>query len=349
MSLSLISSPWSTDRRSRTAFDVPSADAAAIVKVVSFPRGDLAQAVISFPRKHHDVVRPSLKNPFPTEPIADLGVLTALPLELLGQILLHHLDLRSVITFRNLNHRARHVTDSLHEYQALTTHGLDFICALLRTGLASHRKVTLATIHALLCSKSCSICGHFGSFVSLACWARCCFTCLQFAPELFVQTLADETSERKLKPRQIDRLIIMRTLPGKYSTWGTYQTGGIHLVARLRPKSRAAHHPWHDPLSFGPNYQYVVACALPYLDNKTGDVEAGVACAGCQLALSKDLEAGTFSQRSNDVAERTYTKEGFLEHFRWCRYGQDLWNSSGGGQFQPPEMPLVAKMCVLYM
>ncbi|KAH6681027.1 hypothetical protein F5X68DRAFT_211737 [Plectosphaerella plurivora] len=352
MSLSLLASPWTTDRRSSAAFDIPPADKAAITKLISFPRRDFIDANISFPRKHHDKVRSSLLGPFEKEPSADLGALAKLPLELLGQILLHHVDIGSVIAFRKINRRARHVTDSLHEYKAVTIHGLDFLCALLRTGFASHDEKTLASVHTLLCEKSCSVCGHFAGFVSLLYWTRCCFTCLQFSPELRVLLISPAFYQPGRTPAQLEGLTYqLRSLPGRYTTsatgfWGPirHYLSAYHLVDNTL-EARTLGRPLPEAKSM---CQHMAACALPFLEKQSGEIEAGVACAGCQLALSKDLQSDNFTQRAHDVAERMYTKDGLLEHFRWCRWAQVLWKSSGGGQFTPPEMPLVAKMEKLY-
>ena len=62
-----------------------------------------------------------------------------------------------------------------------------------------------------------------------------------------------------------------------------------------------------------PKYNYMGSCALPYYDKLTGDVEHGISCAGCKR-------------------DKVYSREGLLEHFKWCKQAQLLWNSTHGGK-----------------
>lgn len=64
-----------------------------------------------------------------------LGSLDRLPLELLHDTLFR-LDLHSLFKFRQTNLRSRQMADSLNQYQMVITHGVNILCALLRTRLA---------------------------------------------------------------------------------------------------------------------------------------------------------------------------------------------------------------------
>ncbi|KAJ4009615.1 hypothetical protein NW766_008735 [Fusarium irregulare] len=160
----------------------------AIVRTVSYHRKDFDQAVIWFsPPEHHDI-RPSIATPFPRSSDVRSGFFDRLPLELFRDILFR-LDIRSLFRLRQTNLRAREAVDSLKEYQIIVSHGLNLLCALLRTDLA--RDILLLDFYDVLCTKICSICGEFGGFVSLLSWARCCFRCItRSAPRARVCTLA---------------------------------------------------------------------------------------------------------------------------------------------------------------
>ncbi len=73
------------------------------------------------------------------------------------------------------------------------------------------------------------------------------------------------------------------------------------------------------------------SCALPYYDRRTGRVEHGMSCAGCQLALEKDIIGSRGEKWALEARDKVYAQDGFLEHFRWCEQAQLLWKSSGEG------------------
>ncbi|KAL2261635.1 hypothetical protein VTK26DRAFT_3728 [Humicola hyalothermophila] len=149
----------------------------AIVRVAAYHRKDHSHSVIWFSPREHVGIRPSIATPFPRTPDTALG---RLPLELLHDILLR-LDMRSLFNFRRANLSSRQAVDSLNHYQAVAAHGLNVLCALLRTRLASG--ISLLDFYHALCTKACALCGEFGGFASLLTWKRCCFACLQVAPE----------------------------------------------------------------------------------------------------------------------------------------------------------------------
>lgn len=82
----------------------------------------------------------------------------------------------------------------------------------------------------------------------------------------------------------------------------------------------------------------MASCALPYYDRRTGGVERGVPCAGCQLAIEKDIVGGG-EKWPYGARNKVYARDGFLEHFRWCEQAQRLWISSDGGSIEPAELP----------
>lgn len=85
------------------------------------------------------------------------------------------------------------------------------------------------------------------------------------------------------------------------------------------------------------------SCALPYYDEQTGAVEHGVSCAGCQVAIEKDIIGTRGTKWGYDARDKVYAQDGFLDHFRRCEQAQLLWRSSREGQILPPELPVSAR------
>ena len=135
-----------------------------------------------------------------------LGSLDWVPLKLLYDVLLL-LDMHSLFNFRQLNLRSRQTADSLKRYQVL--HGLNLLCALLRIGLTMG--VSLFDFYHTLYTKACTLCGEFAGFISLLTWNRCCFPCLQEAPETQVQTLAAVRKQFHLTKAELDQLRSFKT------------------------------------------------------------------------------------------------------------------------------------------
>lgn len=73
-------------------------------------------------------------------------------------------------------------------------------------------------------------------------------------------------------------------------------------------------------------------------DRRTGEVERGVSCAGCQLAIEKNIVSGA-EKWPYEARVKVYAQDGFLEHFGWCKQAQLLWESSDGGRIEPAELP----------
>jgi len=161
--------------QSKTAYSVPLDKSDATVRTGAYHRADFDRTVIWFtPATHSNSVVSIL--PDLRDPTTSLGELDRLPLELINQICLH-LDIASIVCFRQINVRARHVVNALHEYQIITTHALNPFCALLRTQSAS--RVRLIDFYNLLCTQTCSLCNmRYGYLVYLPTWIRCCSHCV---------------------------------------------------------------------------------------------------------------------------------------------------------------------------
>ncbi|KAI1194403.1 hypothetical protein F5X97DRAFT_277922 [Nemania serpens] len=332
--------------RSVTEYRFPEEHTDAIVRATTYHRKDYCHSVIWFSPREHVGIRWSITTSFRRSSNTGLGSLNQLPLELLHDVLLH-LDMQSLFNFRQTNLRSRLVVTSLRQYQIVVSHGLNLLCALLRTRLAIG--VSLFDFYDALCTKDCTLCGEFGGFISLLTWNRCCFTCLQGALETQVRTLAAVRKQFRLTEAQSDQLRSFKSLPGIYSMKESVHKsritlGSVHqaiLVSGQQPHAL----PEAQLVISGRNqkFNFMGSCALPYYDRRTGRVEHGVSCAGCQLALEKDIIGSRGEKWAFEARDQVYAQDGFLEHFRWCEQAQLLWRSSGEGNDWPTELPEAAR------
>ncbi|KAK3903999.1 hypothetical protein C8A05DRAFT_42874 [Staphylotrichum tortipilum] len=340
--------------RSTTEYCFSEEQADAIVDVVASKRSDFRLAVISFPPGEHDTIRQSIATPFrraaENDASTGLGNLSHLPLEIL-QELLPHMDMTSLFTLRQANLSSRRAVDSLPQYRAVTSHGLDVFCALLRTRLAAD--VSLLDFYDALCSKACALCGgEFAEFVLLLAWGRCCFSCFyKDVPEARVQALDSVRSQFSLTTTEAGQLRSFETLPGTYSMDATEDEVRTTVVpARqvetlFRGRPRLLYQRRQPPPQPGwpilhlpsrarsARLRFMAACALPHYDKRTGQTEYGVACAACcQLAVQEPpVSLAATSKWAYEAYERVYSRLGFLEHFRWCRRAQDEWTWANEG------------------
>lgn len=332
--------------RSVTEYPVREAQTNAIVQVTAYHCKDFCRSVIWFSPREHDGIRLSISTPFRRASIAGLGPIDRLPLELLEDIILQ-LDIRSLLNFRQINLRSRQAVDSLKQYQAVAFHGLNLFCALLRTRLAT--QISLGDFWDALCTKTCALCGEFGGFISLLTWIRCCFNCLQSAPETQLQTVAALRKQFQLNKVQLDQLRSFKTLPGIYTIEESVYKFRMAVVSLHQARAvfgQRLHAPVQTPsVNSGRDqrYRFMGSCALPYYDRRIGRVEHGVSCAGCQLALEKDIIGSRGEQWAFEARDRVYARDGFLTHFRWCEQAQLLWTSSGEGMNRPNELPETAR------
>ncbi len=87
-------------------------------------------------------------------------------------------------------------------------------------------------------------------------------------------------------------------------------------------------------------FTYMACCALPSYNLRTNQIENGISCAGCELALQAEFIAGPWAK---DVRDIVYSRSGFLEHFVWCEQAQALWLDSNGGTVEPSRLPDMCK------
>ncbi|KAI1271330.1 hypothetical protein F5Y07DRAFT_22582 [Xylaria sp. FL0933] len=332
--------------RSVTEYRFREEQADAIVRAAAYHRKDYCRSVIWFSPREHVGIRLSVATPFRRTSYTGLGSLDRLPLELLHDVLLR-LDMHSLFNFRQTNLRSRQTVDSLKQYRVAVSHGLNLFCALLRTRLAI--SVSLLDFYYALCTKACTFCGEFDGFISLLTWNRCCFKCLQGAPETQVQTLAAVRKQFHLTKAELDQLRSFKTLPGIYSMKESVHKSRVTVVSIYQAILVSGQQPHALAQAQLANsernkkFNFMGSCALPYYDKRTGRVEHGMSCAGCQLALEKDIIGSRGEKWAFEARDIVYAQDGFLKHFRWCEQAQLLWRSSGEGNNRPTELPEAAR------
>ncbi|KAM3492788.1 hypothetical protein MY3957_003879 [Beauveria namnaoensis] len=241
----------------------------AICRTAAYHRKDYSLALIWFSAREHTDIRSSIATPFRTTADRGLGSLNRLPLELWYDVLLR-LDMQSLFKLRQTSLGSREWVDSLHQYQMVVSHGLNLFCALLRTRLAD--SVSLAGFYSILCTEACELCGEFAGYISLLTWKRCCFQCLQVAPELRLQTLAASRKQFRLTKVEIGQLRSFKTLPGIYSMDELPQKSRIAVICVhqaipvVKKNAPALGQPVGSSRSNKLNF--MGAIALPYYDRK---------------------------------------------------------------------------------
>lgn len=334
------------DAHAHTPHQTPSED--AILRISAYHRIDFGRTVIWFsPGTHMDMLAST--SSISDKPIAALGNIDRLPLELIHNILLE-LDIASLFRLRQTNIRARQILNALHEYRTIIAHAINPLCALLRTGSASN--VKLIEFYRLLCTQSCSLCGNeYGDLVYLLKWVRCCSGCLtQKSSGIRVTTFNSVKRILKLSKKSLEKLEKLKTLSGIYTMDQCPRSSRMTVVSMASALS--AYREEHAgveasqlmiaQLSTQPILNFMACCVLPSFDVQTGKAEYGVSCAGCQLALQEDIltSIGGCWYKKREVV---YSQKGFLEHFKCCEPAQDLWTASYQGTRQAPDLPYLCQ------
>lgn len=76
---------------------------------------------------------------------------------------------------------------------------------------------------------------------------------------------------------------------------------------------------------------YMASTVLPYLDPASGNVQRGVSCSGCQVALEKKLVEERVESGDTELRDKVYSQDGFMAHFKDCQGARELWELSGQG------------------
>ncbi|PYH92795.1 hypothetical protein BO71DRAFT_382860 [Aspergillus ellipticus CBS 707.79] len=303
-----------------------------ILRVCSYHRRDFDLAVTGTNSRDHDQVRSSLLRSINTTS-SGLGRFQILPLEIVYEICFL-LDIQSLLNLRHVNRRAHQIVRTTLGYKATITHALEALCVILRTKIASW--FTLSDLFKVLCTKDCYFCGSFSGFIFLPSFTRCCFSCIRedSLPPLLISSVV----KSRFKSSQVclySLVPTIRSLPGIYSMDEVVRKKRTQIIPAefistlsLREANERARvaQPKEKAL-----LRYMVTTALPYLDIKSGGVQNGICCRGCQIALERALRSSGAQSNSCALRDKVYSYEEFMEHFRECREAQNLWMFSNHG------------------
>jgi hypothetical protein len=288
---------------------------------------------------------------------ATLGDLDSLPFELFNKIL-RCSDLHAVSEFCSLNWRARALAISSYPYKLISQNAPHVVAALEKTGTASHFSVD-DVLHALS-TPSCHVCGKFGAYLWIPECIRCCFPCMQEAPELMPMSERAASAAFGLTKNELSRVPIMTTLPGVYTRRQRTYRRQRQLLSRERARQAAIDiHGGEEELARYINHgtskakiaydqrvaaldaaaavqnahnrtkndptRFMAVVPLPYLDLSSDITHIGLACQGCEFVL--DDEVSQHLPISSYRGDETYTTEGILEHFKSCWGARELWKA----------------------
>ncbi|EXJ81383.1 hypothetical protein A1O3_07674 [Capronia epimyces CBS 606.96] len=147
------------------------------------------------------------------EPKHDLGVLD-LPVETLNMIM-GHLDLRSLMSLQRVNRRAFHMVNAMPELGAIMEYSPNALRAIfaIKTG----RFITCRMLFAKLCSYQCETCSEFAGYLYVLTCKRVCYHCFTSLPK-YLPVLRSDARERIGLPADIIKQIPqMKSVPGRYT------------------------------------------------------------------------------------------------------------------------------------
>lgn len=317
----------------------------AVLRVAAYNRIDFNFALIRSPSREHRPIRTSMAEAFPSSATANIGLLECLPTELVWKVCAA-LDVRSCFRLRQTNRRVRQYVSGTHEYRMVARHALESLRAVLRTGLSP--RVTISALYQALCTRGCQICGaEFGGFLFLLTVTRCCFNCIELSSRLGVVSLAAVAEGAGVSRHTLQRrLPVLRTLPGTYTmernTWkrrisavSCDQAADALTMLGVSRDTAASVLSGVGEMRLG---RYMASTPLPLFHRATAQVERGVCCKGCRIALEDKLYGQMVVQGLDDESEdlwnrseQVYSRQGYLNHFPTCPQSINLWRSSQGG------------------
>jgi len=320
--------------RSGTEFVLEEENKDSIVRIATYHRRDYDRSVICLDPGDNVFVPASLLDVFPRQPIAHLGTLNQLPLEILHEIC-RYLDFNSLFQFQQINRRSRQIVGALRLYRPLVEYGQDFFRILMKSRVAE--QTSTSELFNAFCSERCAVCGLFGDFIFLLSCTRCCVDCLNQAPHFQAVALSAAAKEFRTTPESLRKKVpSLCTIPGLYTIGKVPWKKRIDIVAvshlqQLQPSKGQE----VRAIQGKPIHSFLAAAALPYFDDLTKSHHQGLSCKGCQIAV----ELGLVTLRGNGTGwkarDRVYSYDGFLQHFQWCAQAQDIWRSSLEGGSDP--------------
>jgi magnesium transporter len=321
-----------------------------MIRVTAFHHEGLDRAVLLSPSFVHEPVRESIVEPFASEPTASLGILDALPREVILELCLR-MSVETLFRFRQTNRLARRLISSLKSYRIVLGTSMDLVRGAMRTYAA--RYLTIEDLWLPMYNHKCFNCGRFAPFFFFPKALRCCYLCMTSEPQLAVASLQTFCGGTGVCPSRVAELLpVMRGLAGRYASYPRRALNPDSLVAAADGIDRFQ--ALGLPLTIHRNERKVyndreclrcmLAMSMPCLDDNDNVAETGLNCKGCQLDLEWHNEP--YLQGHNDRFDprfRTYTRKGFLRHFRNCRMADEIWQDYLAGTHNLPEPKAVTE------
>lgn len=257
-------------------------------------------------------------------PQPSFGIIGKLPPELLWMVF-SHLTCGDLEALHSCSTGGRMAVLSFPLYHALLKYAPTILAILKETRLA--RTFTVAQIYETFTSSLCTTCGHFGGYVFLPSFTRCCIHCAETEMKFLPISRDGARIEFGVKGKKVfDRLPQLSNIEGYYSSCLgeiKYYTQRLTLFSRelvektRNPKQKLDYGSQRRLYSIESSFQtyqrYMALTPLACFIPKSGSMETGVYCVGCDLrAKEHGLCQGTdISEYRNYRPKLEYVTDGY--------------------------------------
>ncbi|WZH49609.1 F-box domain-containing protein [Fusarium acuminatum] len=310
--------------QSDTRYDFEEHQADAIIRAATHQEHFYQhQMTVRFKADEQKAITLTIATPFASSSAADNGTLDDLPLSIVQDIILL-CDIQSVFRLRQTSRRTREKVDSIWQYQKATEYGLDLFRASLMANVACN--ILLVDFYELLVTIPCSFCGYTARYVHMLTWKRVCRGCLKDAPEVNYVDKSKLKSKIKITDDEMAQLKVFKTPP--FLALNRYLYLDYELVSTSeamkvvgKPRDR------YIEETFGEENTQddLTTCVVPHLDKQGMRLNNWLSCEGCKQIKHPTYQRNKETLMQSAIEWRVYDRDGFLEHFRWCKQAQIVW------------------------
>ncbi|KAH9832878.1 uncharacterized protein C8Q71DRAFT_726005 [Rhodofomes roseus] len=298
--------------------------------------------------------------------VASAGDLGKFPLELLS-LIAQYTDLRSTSALRLVNRRMRLIVDESVPYKFLVRHIPNTLETLDTADASQH--FTVDELYHTLCTRTCSFCNEFGTYLWIPECVRCCFNCLSETPHLMALIESDAKMLFGVTKKSLVDVPSMLSIPGTYGMVDLYHGRRFRLYSQRRVVQAAiAHHGGNERYdtwlethgkkarevfarpsrrgvskpTFYLSARFMAATPFPYLELATRKLHQGLICRGCQIATIRSrhlMVTQTVAMGFIRRQARMWLEDGLFEHFKECEDAKDIWVFMQEARNRPTELP----------
>ncbi|KAF4994628.1 hypothetical protein FGRMN_5673 [Fusarium graminum] len=296
--------------QSHTRYEFRDDEAEAIISALTWDWRDnyFAPVATEFNAQEQEAIRVSIAVPFSRPSTAGNGLLDTLPDTIFQDIVLLS-DLRTVFKLRQVSLRSREVIDSVWQFQRLTKHGLTLYRITLVNEVAC--SINLVDAYELLLKRTCKVCGDCTEHDIRS---QC----------LLLREINGFLYDLPATKAQQAQFQVFKCI-NRCNVYGGKTTGFEQLVSAEQVKSVLG---WRQSPRIrvfdgppGSSLTWMTICKLPVLDREGNPDDYRVKCSGCKKTSPPDGR----SRRTREEEWVIYDRESFLEHFRWCKEAQRIW------------------------